>query len=76
MISFWISVVPPKTRRMAQRVRRELLPRANPRRAGQAAHQLPQVILPEPPAAGGGGQQRAAQLPPLPHPGPLRPIEA
>jgi hypothetical protein len=43
-----------------------------PGRAGQAAHQLPQVALAEPP--GGGGQQRTAQLPPLPYPGPLRPV--
>jgi hypothetical protein len=42
-------------RRMAQAVRRELLPPADPGRAGQAAHQLPQVALAEP-AAGGGGQ--------------------
>jgi hypothetical protein len=54
-------------------VRRELLLRADPGGAGQAAHQLPQVALAEPPAAG-GGQQRPGQLPPLPHPGPLRPV--
>lgn len=59
-------------RRMAQAVRRELLPPADPGGAGQAAHQLPQVALAEP-AVGVGGQQRPAQLPPLPRPGPLRP---
>src|SRR5467141_3502721 len=40
-------------RRMAQAVRRELLPRADPGGAGQAAHELPQVALAEPPAGGG-----------------------
>ncbi len=60
-------------RRMAQAVRRELLPRADPGGAGQAAHQLPQAGLAEP-SADGGGQQRLGQLPPLPRPGPLRPV--
>ena len=60
-------------RRMAQAVRRELLPPADPVGAGQTAHQLPQVALAQPPA-GGGGQQRPGQLPPLPRPGPLRPV--
>ena len=39
-------------RRMAQTVRRQLLPHPCSRRAGQAAHQLPQVALAEPPAPG------------------------
>jgi len=60
-------------RRVAQAVRREVLPRSDPGGAGQAAYQLPQMALAEPPA-GGGGQQRSAQLPPLSRPGPLRPV--
>jgi hypothetical protein len=40
---------------VAQAVRPELLTRADPGGAGQAAHQLPEVPLAEPPA--GGGQQ-------------------
>jgi hypothetical protein len=60
-------------RRVAQAVRRELLPRADPGRAGQAPHQVPQMALAQP-SAGDGGQQRPAQLPPLPRPGPLRPV--
>jgi hypothetical protein len=45
---------------MTQRVRQQLLSRADPGGAGQT-HQLPQVTLAQPPA-GGGGQQRPAQL--------------
>jgi hypothetical protein len=44
-------------RRVAQAVRRELLPGADSGDAGQAAYQLVQVALAEPPA-GGSGQQR------------------
>ena len=51
---------------------RELFPSADPGRAGQAAHQLPQVP-PAEPAASGAGQRRSAQLPPLPRPDPLGP---
>jgi hypothetical protein len=57
---------------MAQRVRRQLLPRADPGRASQAAHQLPQVALAEPPL-GACGQQRPSQLPPVGQSGPLGP---
>jgi len=59
-------------RRMAQAVRRELLPRADPGSAGQAAHQPPQVTLAEPPT--GGGQQGPRQLPPAGHSGAVRPV--
>ncbi len=39
---------------------RQLLPRLDTRSSGEAAYQLPQVALPQPPA-GGTGQQRAGQ---------------
>src|SRR5262245_31388257 len=57
---------------MAQAVRRQLLPCADPGGAGQATHQLPQVALAEPPAAD-GGQQRPGRLPDNPHIGVIGP---
>jgi hypothetical protein len=59
--------------RMAQAVRRELPPRADPGDTGEAPHQLPKVPLAEPPA-GVGGQQRPGQVPLVGRSGSLRAV--
>ena len=54
-------------------MRRQPPPGLDVRHAGKAAHQLPQVPLPEP-APAGGGQQRPGQLPHIIQPGPAGPL--
>jgi hypothetical protein len=57
---------------VAQAARPELLPRVDPGGAGQAAHQLREVTLAEPPA--GRSQQGPRQLPPAGHSGAVSPV--
>ena len=60
-------------RRVPQAVRRQLVPGLDAPVAGQAAHQIPQVALPEA-AAAGGGQQRPGQLPRVAGPAAAGPV--